>query len=318
MMIVHNSPLTGKLNNSISAPWTESTADDPCPVCWRSDGCRVAGDNVACVWYPEHHLAETRSSSNGMRYGLYDRRTFRHVPPIETAVELLTKHFFSRTDLLCFAPPWDSPACPAIGEDALPHLLRAHLGGPKVRVPWKTARKEGVTRQSGRWRFGSYGPAPDGTTRWVVADFDGGEDHAEPLADPLAVALTAYRRFWQAGIACYLERSRSCSGWHLWVLLAKAISAAKARALALALLPDDALNIDGEVAAIEVFPKKDVLGNCRVGHQMWLPWFCDARKGGNVFYRPYERGLIPFIPEEFETVADATVDRLLAKEGART
>jgi hypothetical protein len=269
-----------------AATWKETTTDAPCPVCWRSDGCRVAGDAIACVWYPRHHLAKTKQSTDGTRYGLYDQRAFRHVPPIDTAVELLLRLFFCRTDLVAFAPPWDSSACPAEGGEALSHLLRAHVGGPKVHVPWKTARKEGLTKQAGHWRIGSYGPAPDGTTRWVVADFDGGSDHADPLADPLAVALTAYRRFWRAGVPCYLERSRSCSGWHLWVFFTLPISAAKGRSLALALLPDDALTMDGDFATIEVFPKRDNLHGRRVGHQVWLPWFCNAKRGGNLFYRP--------------------------------
>jgi hypothetical protein len=295
--------------------WEESTLDNPCPVCWRSEGCRVAGDKIACVWFPRHHLAQSKTSPDGTNYGLYNRRTFRHVPAIDTALELILKHFFSRTDLICFAPPWNSSACPAVGEDGLPHLVRAHLGGPKVRMPWKTAQKEGLTRQADHWRLGSYGPAPDGTTRWFVADFDGGSDHAAPLADPLAVALTAYRRIWRAGIACYLERSRSCSGWHLWVFFATSISAAKARSMAFALLPNDALTIDGEAATIEVFPKRDSLRTARVGNQVWLPWFCNARRGGNLFYRPSERGLIPFIPEDFQVVTEVAVDRALARKG---
>lgn len=294
-----------------AAAWEEADADNPCPVCWRSDGCRVSESQIACVW--EHtHLGERRLSATGTSYTLYQRDTFRHIPQIDTAVRLLERYFFSRTDIVAFAPPWDATACPAIGEDGLPHLLRAHLGGPKVRIAWKTKSKQGLTRQAGHWRIGSYGPAPDGTTKWVAADFDAGSDHADPLADPTAVALTAYRRFWRAGIPAYLERSRSRSGWHLWTFFRTAISSAKARALAFALLPTIAFTIDGEPAAIEVFPKRDTLGTCTVGHQMWLPWFCGAAKGGNLFYRPCDGRLIPFIPEELETATEDTADRALA------
>jgi hypothetical protein len=254
----------------------------------------------------------------GTFYSLYNRATFRHLPPLESAVELLLKYFFSRTDLVAFAPPWDATACPAIGGEGLRHLLRAHLGGEKVRVPWKTRRTEGLTRQPGRFRIGSYGPAPDGTTKWVVADFDGG-DHSEPLADPTAVALTAYHRFWRAGIPSYLERSRSGAGWHLWTLFRRPVQAAKARRLVCALLPDDALLIDGSLAdahaGIEVFPKRNDLTGCSVGHQMWLPWYCGASRGGNVFYRPCDGRLIAYVPEDFETATEEAVDAVLGKEG---
>lgn len=289
----------------------EATVDNPCPVCWRADGCLVADTVYACAWV-HTHLGRPQSSTDGTNRTLYQGERFRHIPAVETAVTLLLEHFFCRTDLVAFEPPWDATACPALGEDALPHLLRAHVGGKRVHVPWKTARKEGLTKQARHWRIGSYAPAPDGTTKWVVADFDGGGDHAEPLADPTAVALTAYRQFWRVGIPAYLERSRSCSGWHLWTFFRTAISAARARTLASALLPTNALTIDGETAKIEIFPKRDTLGHCTVGHQVWLPWFCNAPKGGNSFYRPCDGRLIPFIPEDFETAAEDAVDHALA------
>jgi hypothetical protein len=308
--------MIGEKSPRIKPRWEEADGDTPCIVCWRSDGCRHTDAKLACIWIPKHHLAETKVSPDGTRYGLYDRRTFRHVPPIDAAVDLLRRYFFSRIDLVAFDPPWDDPACPAVGDEALPHLLLAHLGGPKVRVPWQTARKEGITRQSGNWRIGSYGPAPDGTTRWIVCDFDGGDDHAEPLAEPTAVALTAYRLFWRAGIPAYLERPRSGSGWHLWVFFREPIAAVKARALARLLLPhDDALTIHGELADLEIFPKRDNLDGARVGHQVWLPWFCEASREGNVFYRPCDGRLIPFAPEMFETVTESMVDAVLAKGG---
>jgi hypothetical protein len=300
--------------------WVDCDGSEPCPLCRRSDGCRVSKTQIACLWV-HSHFGTQRQANDGTRYSLYSLDTFRHIPPIDQATGLLREYFFSRTDVVAFAPPWGKTACPAYGDDALPFLVRAHLGGDKVSVPWKTQTKEGHTRP-GRYRIGSYGPAPDGTTRWLVIDFDGGGDHSEPLADPTAVALTVYRLFWRKGIPCYLESSRSCAGWHLWVFFRVPIQAAKARQLAFTLLPNDALLIDGTFAdpkigaGIEVFPKRDDLNGCVVGHQMWLPWFCDAAKGGNVFYHPGDGFLDAYVPEDFETVAEETVGRILAKEKA--
>jgi hypothetical protein len=101
------------------------------------------------------------------------------------------------------------------------------------------------------------------------------------------------------------------------VFFREPVSAAIARALAAALLPDDALTVYGTAAEIEILPKRDELGTCRVGHQVWLPWYCDAKRRGNVFYRPHDGRLIPYIPEDFETVNEQAVDAVLAKEGAR-
>ncbi len=297
------------------AEWTLATADAPCYVCQRSDGCRSNDKKIACVWYPRHHLAQSKTSPDRTNYGLFDWRTFRHVPPIDAAVDLLLRYFFSRTDLVAFKPPWDASACPVDGDDALHHLLQAHLGGPRIPAPWHTARKRGQTSQAGRWRIGSYSPAPDATTRWVVVDFDGGGDHAAPLVHPTAVALTTYRQFWSAGIPAYLERSRSGAGWHLWVFFAEPIAAAKARRMASALLPEDALDTEGNAATLEVFPKRDDLNGCRVGNQVWLPWYCEAVKGGNEFYCPRDGRLVPFIPTDFETAKESKIDDVLSQEG---
>jgi replicative DNA helicase len=264
-----------------------------------------------------------REEYDGITLSVYDLITFRYIPPVDTALTLLERHFFNRTDRVAFKPPWESAACPAIAGEHLTGYLKAHVSRrTRVKVRWTSQKHpEGGGTKTGHWRIGSYAPAPDGTTRWLVLDFDGGSDHSSPLADPTAAALFVHCLGWKLGLPCYLERSKSGSGWHLWIFFDPPIPARDARALGVALVPNDLLLTDGRFAdaskgiGVEVFPKADDLaGGKSVGHQVWLPWFAEAAPGGNVFYRPIERrGLCPYIPEEFLTATAEQVTAARAK-----
>jgi hypothetical protein len=155
----------------------------------------------------------------------YDRRLFRHVPPVEAAVWLFWRYFFSRTDLVCHFARWDAP-CPAVGGDDLDAMLRAHVGGPREKaatIRWRS--KKGGGEYQGKRRVGTYGPAPDGTTRWLCVDFDGGGEHSAPPADPLAVALSVQALCHRVSLSAYLERSGGGKGWHLWLFFGPGIPA---------------------------------------------------------------------------------------------
>src|SRR5262249_44664929 len=140
----------------------------------------------------------------------------------------------------------------------------------------------------GPHRLGTYSPDLSGLTLYGVADFDGGT-HSAALADPLAGALALLDLLRQRGLAGHLERSRSGSGWHVWVFLACKAPAALVRRLLRGLLrlaPAESLRLAGKggPAAPEVFPKRDTAPP-DVGSQVWLPWHHAARDGRNHFHR---------------------------------
>jgi len=243
----------------------------------------------------------------------------RAVPPSEKAVGLLRRYFLCRTDTVAFLAPWERPS-PARADGQLDELLLAHLKGskaPKVTVHYRNSRGEGVVK--GNFRIGAYAPAPDGTTRWLCLDFDGG-DHAEALADPTATALAVYRIFESVGTRPYLERSGGGHGWHLWCFFEPPVSARKARAMAKVLLPEEVTLANGERAlpqtgrGIEVFPKQPKIERNGFGNLVWLPWWSEADGAANQFHRPDEKGeLVPFVPEEFETADESRVDAVIAQ-----
>ncbi len=242
-------------------------------------------------------------------------------PDLQRVLDLLHRHFLCRTDRVTFFAPWGKPQ-PIDTDGQLDALLAAHLEGeraPAVPIQYQNARGEASV--TGRFRIGSYTPTPTGTTRWLCLDFDG-EGHADALADPERTARGASRAFADAGLPCYLERSGGGHGWHLWVFFDPPLPAAKARALAEALAPGEVTLATGEIVpnttgrGIEVFPKQDHIQEDGCGASVWLPWWSGAEGAANQFHRPDADGsLVPYLPTEFATVEEATVDALLAARG---
>jgi hypothetical protein len=282
----------------------------------------VPGGQVVCVGL-HNGLGREVVSPDGSRASVYDLGTFRHVPPADKAVELLLRFFFNRTDVVCHFARWEAPN-PARGGNNLRDVLRAHTFGrlaARAKLRWFTKKNPEGGVASGWFRIGSYGPGPDGTTKWLLIDFDGGGAHAAPLADPLAVALSARALCHRVGLPGYLERSGSAKGWHLWVFFEPPLPARKARELGHALAPRDAELADGALAdphsglGIEVFPKCDGIKEGGVGNQVWLPWWSGAKRGGSLFYDFSPRGFGPVVPLDFDTVTEAKADHALERLG---
>ena len=113
------------------------------------------------------------------------------MPARDDALRLLRERFFNRTDRVAILAPWGKP-CPVEANGTLDELLLGHLLGdaaPETKVRYENRRGSGA--MMGRFRVGSYCPAPDATTRWLCIDFDGA-GHAGALADPQAAALASF------------------------------------------------------------------------------------------------------------------------------
>jgi hypothetical protein len=237
-------------------------------------------------------------------------------------MHLLQRYFFCRTDRIAFFAPQNYPS-PVEVNGQLEALLRAHLEGvkaPPVTLTYRDAN--GEKQATGRFRIGSYTPAPDGTTRWLCIDFDGGSHHGDTLADPLGTALATYRSFVEADLPVYLERSGSGQGWHLWCFFDPPVQARKARMLARILLPERVTLSTGEEAereagrGVEIFPKQERISPEGCGNLVWLPWWSQARGEANQFCRINgDEQPVSFFPEAFETVAEAPVDSVIASAG---
>jgi hypothetical protein len=217
-----------------------------------------------------------------------------HASSGDHAVALLKQFFFSRVDKVAIVPLWPNcAACPAHGGNSLDALLRSHVLGTVCKVRWAAKGKTLGTNHL-TCRLGSYAPGPDGKTVFAVVDFDG-DNHRGGLSDATAAALAFLAACRARGIPCYLEKSRSGKGWHVWLFFGQSIPAWSARQLCRNLLPPG--------LKVEVFPKGDRVAEDGCGTQCWLPWWHGAVGGGNQFHRPGPDGSLEvYMPEGFELV----------------
>lgn len=256
-----------------------------------------------------------------LREGSQPDNAIRMESLLGTAMPLLRKFFFNRTDRVAFLAPWGKP-CPVEAGDNLGAMLQAHLLGesaPTVTIRWTTGEGKSGT-ESGRFRLGTYSPRPDGLTVIAIIDCDGGGRHGHPLADPLGAALEILHRLERLGIVAYLERSGSGTGWHIWIFFAVPIPASKVRELLFKVIPLDIRMADSTAAdphknkGIEVFPKQDKIADNGLGNMVWLPMWHGAAEGGNLFHRVSAEGEIaPFCPDDFATVSLADLEEAMSR-----
>lgn len=233
-------------------------------------------------------------------------------------LRLLEERFFARTDRVAILARWGKP-CPVHANGSFADLLAGHVlgeGAPSVCASY--ASRGGTKEVVGRFRVGSYAPAPDGTTPWICIDLDG-EGHAHALDDPQAAAIAVHSRFAEHGLPAFLEKSGGGHGWHVWCFFEKPISASKARRLARLMIPDGILLANGDEAdaeqghGVEIFPKQDRLACGGTGNCVWLPWWSGAPDGANEFYRPGENGETErFEPDGLTTISEADADHVLS------
>jgi len=245
------------------------------------------------------------------------------MPLADVAVTQLKQYFFNRIDVLVVRASWGKP-CPAT-TDNLDVLLRSHVLGEaaaEAAIVYQFRDQNRV--ETGHYRVGSYAPGPGDITRWLCIDFDAGNDEKSyPLADATAALWDTLSRFAQLGIPAYPERSGGGQGWHLWVFFAEPIAAAKARRLALRLIPPGVPLANGSPAdpkrnkGIEVFPKKTQL-NGGLGSMVWLPYWSGAAPGGNQFYALTSlSSLGPHAFDSFQTCPIGLLEEVLAPPSGR-
>lgn len=217
-------------------------------------------------------------------------------------VALLKKFFLRRDDQFPVLAPWGSH-CPATTSDLDAVLLTHILGEETEEAQISLHTSRGLQIIPGRFRVGLYCLMKDGKTPLIILDFDAGNDHDAPLADPLQDALSTLEHAYSLGLAAYLEQSGSGAGWHIWIFPSEPISFEKARLLGLGLTPRAARLKSGGYAmaaagiGIEVFPKSWQGRGEGKGAAMWLPWWSGAPAGANLFYKKDGDHAVEYLPE---------------------
>lgn len=166
----------------------------------------------------------------------------------------------------------------------------------------------------GRDVVGLYPMLNDNTCYFLCTDFDDKSCEHGYEKDVLAFACVC--KEW--GVPCYIERSRSGNGAHVWVFFDTAIAAIKARRLGKSIL-SEAMNKEVHLSFKShdrFFQNQDTLPDGGFGNLVALPLQGQARRNGNsVFvddnFQPYPNQWSFLL--SIQKMSETTVDDILQK-----
>lgn len=144
----------------------------------------------------------------------------------------------------------------------------------------------------GRDVVGVYPIMSDNTCNFLCTDFD--DKSCEHGFQNDVLAFVGICKEWE--IPCYIERSRSGNGAHVWIFFETPITATKARKLGKTIL-SEAMNKDARLSFNSYdrfFPNQDTLPEGGLGNLVALPLQGKARRDGNSV----------FVNEEFQPYTD--------------
>ena len=205
--------------------------------------------------------------------------------PSEAKIALFRSLFAGREDV--FPRRWENartgktgyaPACANEWKPGLCGKPRVRCGACPNQAFLPVTDEEIAAHLRGRHTIGVYPLLPDGTCRFLAADFDKATWRRDTGA-----FLDACR---SKGVPAALERSRSGNGGHVWIFFAEPVSAALARRLGSHLLTEAmARHPDiGFGSYDRFFPSQDNVPEGGFGNLIALPLQGGPRGSGNTVF----------------------------------
>lgn len=216
--------------------------------------------------------------------------------PILTA-EALAKVFHVREDgILCAITDYGDP-CPVYVENLI-EAFKFHIGiplekGKKHFIYCKQFKKGAILeREIKCLGFGVYAISHTGEGKYFCIDLDAGKHHKLQVLNLRKLIKNIYKKAKKLGLTIYLEKSKSCKGWHLWCFSSGLVPAKNLRNLAKQLLPQEIevlhtktgeVKVERPTKVIEIFPKQNKISETGVGSQVWLPFWFKCNEGSKFY-----------------------------------
>ena len=128
-------------------------------------------------------------------------------------------------------------------------------------------------------------PIVENRVKWFAIDFDAPKDeNNQPVQDAFGATFAKvkeqYHALTDAGITCYIERSRSGTGCHIWVFFEEWVPATLVRQalLPLVIAPRSQDGVD------LVYPMQDMVPDGKLGSLLMLPYYGKAALQGNATF----------------------------------
>jgi len=176
----------------------------------------------------------------------------------------------------------------------------------------------------GKHILGVYPLLQDNSCNFVAADFD---DHNNQFGSSLLEDVNAFCEVCEVQeIPCYVLRSKSGHGYHVYSFFGSPVPAWKARLVAFALL-QEARVLNGEEDSFgfdRIFPNQDELSGRGFGNLIALPFQGGAARAGQhtLFLDPETRFVKPFsdqwaVLKNLEKIAEAQLDEFIERWGLK-
>lgn len=225
---------------------------------------------------------------------------------IRANIKLFRETFRGREDIVarrwCSSTSGRSGYSPMCKNDRVRDICQkpCHLCANASYIPLSEKLLE--DHLNGKEVLGVYPLLPDSTCHFIAGDFDNHNGNHDPLSDVKACYKIAHLN----KIPCYILRSRSGKGYHVYFFFSSPVPARKARTVFFSLLEEAGIiGQDEKISSFDrLFPSQDELSGRGFGNLIALPLQGKATQQGHTLLLDPSTGFQSPLQEQWAALAE--------------